>query len=244
VSCPSVSLCVAADPDDGSFFVSTHPARGASSWRLVALSAFSPAIVSCATQTLCLAFDGNTHRGFASADPTGGAAGWSAAHIFASNVDSAGISCNRSFCMVTDGDEAVVGRPVPLPTPAQLKKALRKRLVPSARVAARLLKRSGYLYSLRIPAAGRLTVSWSTFFARRGIAGRRVRPILIATANAYVGADTTNRIKVRLTHTGRRLLRRSARLTVTAEARFTTAQRTVLPEFRSSFDVIGAENHL
>jgi hypothetical protein len=62
-----------------------------------------------------------------------------------------------------------------------------------------------------------------------------LRPILIATAKGYVGADTPDIVKIRLTHEARRLLSRSAPLTVTAEARFTTAQRTVIA--RASFTV-------
>jgi hypothetical protein len=233
VSCPSVSLCVATDPDDGRLFVSTHPAGGASSWRMVALPGFHPDSVSCATQSLCVAIDEFTSNAIASADPSGGAAGWSAAQIDINNLQGGGLSCNRSFCAVGDDVGAVaLGLPAPRPTHAQLRKALRNQLVPSARGAAFLLKRGGYQYSFRIPAAGQLKVSW-TAAARRGSARHRLRPILIATANAYVGADTTARVKIRLTHEARRLLRRSAPLAVTAEARFTTAQRTVVA--RASF---------
>ena len=181
VSCPSVSLCVAADPYDRSLFVSTHPARGAASWRRVALSGihpvFRPISVSCATQSLCVALDQFGSRVIESADPTGGAAGWSAAQIDVNNLQGGGgLSCNRSFCIAGDDvGAAVLGVPAPRPTPAQLRKALRKQLVPSARGAAILLKRGGYRYSFRIPAPGRLTVSWSSG-ARRGR-----RPSTLAT---------------------------------------------------------------
>ena len=246
VSCPSVSLCVAADPYDRSLFVSTHPARGAASWRRVALSGihpvFRPISVSCATHSLCVALDQLGSRVIESADPTGGAAGWSAARIDVNNLQGGGgLSCNRSFCIAGDDvGAAVLGVPAPRPTLAQLRKALRKQLVPSARGAAILLRRGGYRYPFRIPAPGRLTVSWSSG-ARRGRAPQRLRPILIATAKAYVGADTIGRVKIRLTHEGRRLLRRSAPLTVTAEARFTTAQHTVVA--RASF-TLGSRQRL
>ena len=232
VSCPSVSLCVASDPDDSSFLVSTHPARGAASWRKVTLSGFHPRFrpisVSCTTQSLCVALDEFSRRVIESADPSGGAASWSAAQIDLNDVPhGGGLSCNRSFCIVGEEDgAAVLGVPARRPTPAQLRKALRKQLVPSARAAALLLKRGGYRYSFRIPAPGRLTVSWST--ARHGPARQRLRPILIATAKTYLSADTTDGLKLRVTHEGRRLLRRSAPLTVTADARFTTAQHTVI----------------
>jgi hypothetical protein len=191
--------------------------------------------VSCATQSLCVALDDLGSRIIESADPTGGAAGWSAAQIDVNNLQVGGLSCNRSFCIAGDDAGAVVlGVPARRPTRAQLRKALRKRLVPSARGAAILVKRGGYRYSFRIPAPGRLTVSWFSA-ARRGPARQRLNPILIATAKTYVGADTTSRVKLRLTHKGRSLLRRSAPLTVTAEARFTTAQHTVIA--RASFTV-------
>ena len=153
-----------------------------------------PISVSCATQSLCVAIDEFSGRVIASADPSGGAASWSAAQIDLNDLPhGGGLSCNRSFCIVGDDVGAVVlGVPAPRPTPAQLRKALRKQLVPSARGAAFLLKRGGYRYSFRIPAAGRLTVSWSST-ARRGPARQRLRPILIATAKTYLSADTTDR---------------------------------------------------
>jgi hypothetical protein len=233
VSCPSISLCVAADPQPGGFFVSTRPAGGASSWRMVRLSGFAPASVSCATQSLCVAIDQFTSRAIASPDPSGGAASWSAAQIDINYLGGARISCNRSFCIV--GDEvgaAVLGFPAPRPSPAHLAKTLRKQLIPSARQAAFIRKRRGYLYSFRIPAPGQLTVSWYSPAAHSDSAHQRLRPILLATANAYIGADTTDRIKLHLTREGRRLLRRDAPLTVTAEARFTNAQHTLVARAR------------
>jgi hypothetical protein len=227
VSCPSISLCVAADPQPGGFFVSTHPAGGASSWRMVRLSGFAPVSVSCATPSLCVAIDQFTSRAIASADPSGGAASCSATQIDINYLGGARISCNWSFCIVGDDvGGAVLGFPAPRPTPAQLRRALRKQLVPSARHAAFILKRGGYLYSFRIPAPGQLSVSWYTSGARSSRARRRLIPILIATANAYIGADTTDKIKLHLTRQGR-LLRHAAPLTVIAEAHFTTAQHTV-----------------
>jgi hypothetical protein len=233
VSCPSVSLCVVTDPDDGRLFVSTHPAGGASSWRMVALPGFHPDSVSCATQSLCVAIDEFTSSAVASADPSGGAASWSAAEIDTNFLGGAEISCNLSFCIVGDDvGAAVLGFPAPRPTAAQLRKALRKQLVFSARHAA-LLTHGGYPYSFRISVPGRLTISWYTPATRSDPARHRVRPTLIATANAYLAADTTDRINLHLNPEGRRLVRRAAPLTVTAEARFTTAQHTVVA--RASF---------
>jgi hypothetical protein len=194
---------------------------------MVRLAGFAPASVSCATQSLCVAIDQFTSRAIASPDPSGGAASWSPTQIDINSLGGARISCNRSFCIVGDDvGAAVLGFPAPRPTPAQLEKALRKQLVPSTRHAAFNLKHGGYFYSFRIPAPGQLTASWYSPAARSEPARQRLRPILIATANAYIGADTTARIKLHLTQAGLRLLRRAGPLTVTAEAHFTTAQHT------------------
>jgi hypothetical protein len=177
---------------------------------------------------LCVAID-PTGSAAVSTDPSGGAASWTVTRIDTNPLGIAGISCNRSFCMVTDDVGAVVvGIPVPRPTAAQLQQALRKQLIPSRRGAAFLLRHRGYRYSFRMPVAGQLTISWYASAARGGPARQRFKPILIAAANAPLGSYTTDTVKIRLTRAGRRLLRRAAPLAVTAEARFTTAQHTLV----------------
>jgi hypothetical protein len=118
VSCPSKSLCVAADAQGGTVAVSTN---GAQDWKFTYVEAKSamngsltPAVVdvSCPTNSFCAAVDdvGNvitTH------DPAGRAKGWHRARP-EGHHELASISCaSASFCAVLDrrGNVLLSNRP-------------------------------------------------------------------------------------------------------------------------------------
>ena len=108
VSCPSPSLCVAAD-QAGDILSSTNPAGGKGAWSITSPSLnYGPAItdLSCPSTTLCLGlpFPGGA-ASFAllrSTDPTGGASAWTQVAMDPGNFPTA-LSCpSVSFCVATD----------------------------------------------------------------------------------------------------------------------------------------------
>jgi len=79
VSCPTVSLCVAADVD-GAIFASLDPTGGYGTWVPVAVDA--PVVlraISCPSAVLCVAVGGSDV--VVSRDPTGGPASWQVASV-------------------------------------------------------------------------------------------------------------------------------------------------------------------
>jgi hypothetical protein len=100
LSCPSVSLCVAADRQ-GNVLTSSAPSDGASKWRSRNIDAkpgfLGIASVSCSSPTFCVAVDGAGDV-ITSTNPTGGSSAWKLR-----NVDGAtalfGVSCaSTSLC--------------------------------------------------------------------------------------------------------------------------------------------------
>jgi hypothetical protein len=84
VSCPSVSLCIAAD-GDGNILISTDPTAGASTWTKTSVAQPTPTgnaitTVSCPSVSLCIGA-GADGAIFTSADPTGGANTWTSAPV-------------------------------------------------------------------------------------------------------------------------------------------------------------------
>jgi hypothetical protein len=107
VSCPSTSLCVAADRN-GSILTSTSPSRGP--WRAVDVDSkpgfFGITAISCATSSFCAAVDGAGNV-ITSTHPTGGASAWRLRNIDGSKT-LFGISCaSASMCVAVDDTAAL-----------------------------------------------------------------------------------------------------------------------------------------
>jgi hypothetical protein len=106
VSCPTVSLCVAADVN-GTIFASVDPTGDFGSWLPAAVDG-SVALrgISCPSAALCVAVGGSD--AVVSEDPTGGASSWQVASIDPTGGLSA-ISCaSSSLCVAVDGSGHLV----------------------------------------------------------------------------------------------------------------------------------------
>lgn len=110
VSCPSVSLCVAADAA-GDILSSTNPTRGPTAWSIAPVGT-SIGRVSCPSTSLCVAVD-EPDSVLSSTDPTGGANDWTSTQL--PSGDGIGqLSCpSVSLCVAsgglsTAGDGAVI----------------------------------------------------------------------------------------------------------------------------------------
>jgi hypothetical protein len=103
VSCPSVSLCVAADA--GGNLLSTNSPAQAEPWKAVmpfgkAAIDFDPQI-SCASISMCVYVDQGD--AFVSHDPSGSASGWQASDVsLPGGFSPSAVACTKSaFCILT-----------------------------------------------------------------------------------------------------------------------------------------------
>jgi hypothetical protein len=110
------------------------------------------------------------------------------------------------------------------PTTAQVRAALARLLAPRGREAriAKILRNGGYKFTFTAPSAGRLVVVWDAASAKhsgRIHAKRKVE--VIARAALIVKRSGTTKVAVKLTATGRSLLKSVHRLKLSARASFT-----------------------
>jgi hypothetical protein len=109
ISCPSSSLCVAADAG-GNVLSSTTPTGGAADWTKVALGGEAVlTAIACPVTTLCVGVAGDG-KVVSSADPTGPSSSWSSASLGAGSVpapDLTGVSCpSVTLCVLAGGYDA------------------------------------------------------------------------------------------------------------------------------------------
>jgi hypothetical protein len=113
ISCPSSSLCVAAD-SSGNVLTSTDPAGGANTWSLAhvdgntsgASNAYFQGI-SCPSASFCAGVDSAGYV-FTTTDPAAGAAAWSSAKI-SGEYDLTAVSCpSASLCAAVDNEGNVI----------------------------------------------------------------------------------------------------------------------------------------
>jgi hypothetical protein len=106
LSCPSTSLCVAAD-FAGTMTISTDPTGGASAWTVTPVNATDGLFgVSCPSTGLCVAIDGSGDV-LTSTDPTGGSSAWTTAKVDGINHLNS-VSCTSSLCVAVDDSGDVV----------------------------------------------------------------------------------------------------------------------------------------
>ncbi len=116
ISCPSSSLCVAAD-SSGNVLTSTDPAGGANTWSLAhvdgntsgACSGSNPCFqgISCPSESFCAGVDSAGYV-FTTTDPAAGAAAWSSAKI-SGEYDLTAVSCpSASLCVAVDNEGNVI----------------------------------------------------------------------------------------------------------------------------------------
>src|SRR5262249_3308899 len=113
--------------------------------------------------------------------------------------------------------QTYVGRAIQLST-HQIRARVAHQLTPRGRAAriARVRRGRGFTLPVKAPMQGRLEVNWFATRSRRAGAKR----VLVATGHVrYVVADTQP-VRLRLTRTGRRLLRHATSLRLIAQGRF------------------------
>jgi hypothetical protein len=116
ISCPSTSLCVAAQSLPGGILTSTNPTGGASSWSFIPAPGVAPFPaganssvngISCPSVSLCVALV-NGGDVFTSSDPTAGAGAWTMATTDPGN-GLASVSCpSAQLCIAVDGQGSVL----------------------------------------------------------------------------------------------------------------------------------------
>lgn len=123
ISCPSTTLCVAADRSGGVVW-STNPAGGPRAWHGANIDRSAEITsVSCPSTTECVAVDGSGDV-VSTTDPTGGSGAWSVAKVDTSptstNTDNGGavlmrgVSCpSTTLCVAVDaaGNAAISSNP-------------------------------------------------------------------------------------------------------------------------------------
>ena len=213
VSCASVSMCAAIDFYGKRVFTSRNPTGLSAAWSSAKLPAPATGI-SCPSVSMCVIVD-NSQGAIVSTDPTGGAHAWHPAVIDRGNAPEA-VSCpTTSFCVAVDNvGNVIVGREF---TAATVRALLRSLLTPMGREAKipALLRDHGYRFSVRVPGAGKLVVSWHT------PAGSGGGGLLVASARARVAYAGTVKIRVTLTPRGNQLLRHATHVHLTVQVRFT-----------------------
>lgn len=187
--------------------------------------------VWCASTSLCFAADKSGDL-FASGDPTGGASAWPRSRVdHAADGAITGVACPPGFCVAVDAaGNTIIGTPL---TRSQLKTLLRRQLVPrgkSSRIGA-LIRHGGYSLHVRAATAGRLQMTWYASPDRFAHAGGR--KLKVASGSRSYASTARLRIRVRLTRSGKRLLKRSRRLQVTVATSFTpTGERSIHTSMR------------
>ena len=117
VSCPSVSLCVAAD-NEGNVITSTNPTGGPAAWTLTHVDKNNSInAVACPSTSLCVATD-NAGDVITSTNPTGGAAAWTLTHVDKNNIIWAVACPSTSLCVATDDAGHVITSTNPTGGPA------------------------------------------------------------------------------------------------------------------------------
>jgi hypothetical protein len=103
LSCPSTSLCVAAD-GSGSVLTSTHPLDPSASWTMSSVpGAAGFTALTCPTTTFCAGVDGTGLHVVTSTDPTGGSAAWTTTSLTSAHFGLNEIACaSAARCALSD----------------------------------------------------------------------------------------------------------------------------------------------
>ena len=119
----------------------------------------------------------------------------------------------------------------PALTSAQIKASLASEITPHGKAAkiGALLNKHAYALSFTALSAGTVAIDWYYLPKGAHLASAKPKPVLIAAGKAKFSQAGTVKIKIKLTAHGRRLLKHSKRLTLTARGTFTpTAEHAVV----------------
>jgi hypothetical protein len=134
------------------------------------------------------------------------------------------------------GDSGVIGETNTNVSPAQIAALLRRQLTPSGESAklAMMLKTGGFTITFKALDAGTAIIDWYTLVPGATLARKtKAKPILVASGQAAFPAAGTRRIKVRLTTTGKRLLRSTKSPKLIAKGSFTRSGQTSVVAVRT-----------
>lgn len=159
-----------------------------------------------------------------------------ASAVVAGETLTAGVSSLASSVVVSESTPVVVGESTPPGVPytavaltdGQITALLSGQLAPAGKAAAigALLRHDGLSVSIKAPEAGRLTLAWYELPPGAKIAKVKAKPVLIATGSASATTANTVVLTIKLTAAGKRLLKRSTRVRLTAISTFTPAGGT------------------
>ena len=122
----------------------------------------------------------------------------------------------------------VLGTTTVGPSAAQIRALLWSVLAPVGKNAkiADLLRRGGYTVALNTPSAGELVVSW--YLVPKGARLTRRRPVLMAAGRLSFPKSGRVELTIRVTSTGRALLRHARQIKLTADGRYTPSGEGVV----------------
>ncbi len=232
VACVSESLCVGTcavgfgfvlTPCPGGTYdqgdvVTWNPTSSAASISFATISDVGLSGVWCGPTGVC--FAGSEGKLLVSADPAGGAGAWSVSYVDPNpNAVIAAVGCATAFCIAVDSTgQATVGTQL---TSSQIQTLLRGQLVPTGRAAriGALVRHHTYTLRFHAATAGRLRISW--YACRHCSPAAAKRKVRVAGGARTYASATELRVRLTLTRRGKRLLKASRRLQITAVASFT-----------------------
>jgi hypothetical protein len=122
------------------------------------------------------------------------------------------------------GNSAVLGATEVIISSAQIAALLRQELAPAGGAAriATLLKASGLRIKFKALEAGKALIRWYELPRGAGLANvTQAKPLLVASGQVSFSAAGSKSIEIKLTAIGRRLLKKSKRVGITAKGTFT-----------------------
>ena len=158
--------------------------------------------------------------------------------VQASNAGGTGIARTGALAPVTPapaplpaaGVGGVLGSTTASISAAQIAALLKQQLTPTGKAAkiAALLKTGGLTVKLRALEPGTAVINWYQLPPGAKRSNAKARPVLAASGQVTFSAAGTMKLKIKLTATGRRLLKRSKRLKLTAKGTFTPLGQPVV----------------
>jgi hypothetical protein len=219
VSCPMSGFCAVTDLS-GNVFAASEPSGEASAWSSQHVDSsdgiFSHLTgISCPSTSLCVAVDGQGNV------LTGTSSG--------TEEESGGGGGSSTTELVTDG-----GVPPPGPQPgvgnspkatissAQIAALLKQQLLPTGKALkiGALLKSGGLALPVSALEAGTLVVQWYELPAGAKLAKVKAKPVLVASGRLTFSGAGSGQIKLKLSASGKRLLKHAKRVKLTAEGVF------------------------
>lgn len=224
LACPSELLCVALDRA-GQVLSSTNPTGGTSSWTPTAVAlGHELSGVSCPSSSLCVALEygKNAFVGTLTGEGNRKAEEEATARKRAEEEAAARKHAEEEAAARKHAEEEAAARKrAEERALARAAASFAGSLIPHGKAAriGSLLKRGGYSLSFNAPGAGMLGISWYQVPKGAYLAARR-RPVLIAIGTTSYFESSTRRLTIKLTIAGKRLLKHSRSVRLTAKGLF------------------------